>query len=437
MEPIVIGYIGCIVAIILMFLGMSVAYAFGIVGFLGSGLILGWAPASSSVGLYPYTILSLEVYTVVPLFIFMGYIILYSGVGADFFNLARTWIGHVRGGLGMTTVIASSGFGAVSGDVVSAAVTMSAVSLPETRKYKYHDNLIIGAIAGGANLSFIIPPSLGFILYGGLTSTSIGKLFIAGILPGIMISLLFICLIYVLCRWHPDWAPILPASSWRERFNALRYGWVIIATFAVVIGGIYLGIFTPSEAAGIGCAFVIIVTAIKKQLKWEGFKKALLETGFTTGMVMLVLFCCMIFSLFLSLSGVAGVMEDYLLSLQTSPTVILIICLLLYLFIGLFMDVLAMILVTLPFTFPILVNGLSYDPIFIGVVVILTMILGHITPPFGIVIYSLKGSPVCYDIPLFQMFMAALPFAGIIILSIIILIIFPEIATFLPKLMLG
>jgi C4-dicarboxylate transporter, DctM subunit len=435
MEPITIGYLGCILAVILMFLGMPVAYAFGLVGFVGVGLITGWAPALSSAGLYPFRICSVNAYSVIPLFVFMGYVILYSGVGGDFFNLARRLVGHVRGGLAMTTVVASAGFGAVSGDVVSAAVTMSSISLPETRKHNYHDSLIIGCISGGANLSFILPPSLGFILYGAITSTSIGQLFIAGIIPGIMITLLFTLLVYFLCRRHPDWGPAVEKSTWRERFAAFRTAWVVIATFILVIGGIYVGLFTPTEAAAAGSAFVLIVSIIRRSLSWKNFLQVMVETGLTTGMIMLILFCCMIFSLFLALSGIAGAFEDLLLSMQVSPYVVLVFCLVVYLIIGLFMDVLAMILVTLPFTFPIVV-GLGFDPIFFGVIVILTMILGHITPPFGIVIYALKSTPTCNGIPLFQMFRAALPFAGVIALSIVIIIIFPGLATFLPNLMM-
>ncbi len=435
MEPISIGYLGCIIAVILMFLGMPVAYAFGLVGFLGVGMITGWSPALTSTGLYPFRICSVNAYSVIPLFVFMGYVILYSGVGADFFSLARRWIGHIKGGLAMTTVVASAGFGAVSGDVVSAAVTMSSISLPETRKRNYNDELIIGCISGGANLSFIIPPSLGFILYGAITSTSIGQLFIAGIIPGIMITLLFIALVYFLCRRHPDWGPAVEKASWWERFVAFRSGWVVIATFFLVIGGIYVGVFTPTEAAAAGSGFVLIVSILRRSLTWKDFLGVMVETGLTSGMIMLILFCCMIFSLFLALSGIAGAFEDLLLSFEVSPYIVLIICLAMYVFIGLFMDVLAMILVTLPFTFPIVV-GLGFDPIFFGVIVILTMILGHITPPFGIVIYALKGTPTCSGIPLFKMFRAALPFAGVIALSIVIIIIFPELATFLPNLMM-
>jgi C4-dicarboxylate transporter DctM subunit len=435
MEPITIGWLGCILAVVLMFLGMPVAYAFGIVGFVGTGFITGWNPALAGVGLYPFTICSVTAYSVIPLFIFMGYVILFSGVGSEFFVLARKWIGHVRGGLAMTTVVCSAGFGAVSGDVVSAAVTMSAISLPETRRHKYHDSLIIGSIAGGANLSFIIPPSLGFILFGAITSTSIGQLFIAGIIPGIMITIIFLLLIYLICRRHPEWGPSVERSSWRERFAAFRSGWVVIATFLLVIGGIYLGMFTPTEAAAAGSAFVLIISVFRRNLDWQGLKNALLETGLTTGMIMLILFCCMIFSLFLTLSGISAEFEDLLLSFKVSPYLVLSFCLMLYVFIGLFMDVLAMILVTLPFTFPIIVKGLGFDPIFFGVVVILTMIMGHITPPFGIVIYALKGTPTCKDIPLVQLFRAALPFAGAIALSIVIIIIFPQLATFLPGIM--
>lgn len=436
MEPITIGYIGCILAVILMFCGMSVALAFGLIGFLGTILITGFDSALNATGLYPFRVCSCSAYSVIPLFVFMGYVILYSGVGSEFFSLARKWIGHVRGGLGMTTVLASAGFGAVSGDVVSAAVTMSAISLPETRKHHYNDKLIIGSISGGANLSFIIPPSLGFILYGAITSTSIGQLFIAGIIPGILITILFLALVYVLCRKHPDWGPALSSCSWAERFRSIGSAWVVIVTFILVMGGIYLGVFTPTEAAAIGSSFVFIVALVRKKLDVNKFRMILLETGMTTGMIMLILFCCMIFSLFLALSGVAGAFEDLLLSLEVSRYLVLAICLLAYLIVGLFMDVLAMIIVTLPFTFPIVVNGLGFDPIFFGVVVILTMILGHITPPFGIVIYALKGTPACSRLSLFEMFNAALPFAGVVILSIIIIIIFPKLATFLPSVMM-
>jgi tripartite ATP-independent transporter DctM subunit len=258
----------------------------------------------------------------------------------------------------------------------------------------------------------------------------------AGILPGVMITILLMVLVYILCRINPKWGPPAEKASWRERFGAFKTSWMVIATFLLVMGGIYLGVFTPTEAAAAGASFVLVVSLIRKNLDFNGLKNALIETGLTTGMIMLILFCCMIFSLFLTISGVAGSFEDFLLSFESSRYVVLIICLLVYLFIGLFMDVLAMIVITLPFTFPIMVGNLGFDPLFFGVVVILTMIMGHITPPFGIVIYSLKATPVCKEISLTQLFRAALPFAGVIALSIVIIIIFPQIATVLPDIMI-
>jgi len=431
-----IGVLGCILGVLLMFLGMPVAYAFGIIGFLGTGIITGWDAALSSAGSIPYRICSIPAYSVIPLFIFMGYVILFSGVGAEFFRFARKWIGHVRGGLAMAAVIASAGFGAVSGDVVSAAVTMSAISLPETRKNGYNDKLTIGAVAGGANLSFIIPPSLGFILFGAITSTSIGQLFIGGIVPGIMITVLFVLLIAYICQKHPDWGPPAERATWQDRLLSIKDGWVVLATFLLVVGGIYLGVFTPTEAAAAGSVFVLLVALCRKGMDRKRFWSVLLETGLTTAMIMIILLCCMMFSLFLALSGVAGAFEDFLLSLSLPRHLVLVICLVVYIFIGFFMDVLAMIMVTLPFTFPIIVKGLGFDPIFFGVVVILTMIMGHLTPPFGIVMYALKGTPTCSDIPLWQLFRAGLPFVLMVAISIAIVIIFPPLATFLPRLMI-
>ena len=433
MTSLTVGIIGIIVSFILMFLRMPIALAFAVTGFLGIWYIRGLNAAFSAIGTIPYSTMTMYIWTVAPLFIMMGYMTMKSKLAEEFYDGVRKWIGHFRGGLATTIIFGSTGFGAASGDVIGAAVTFTAISLPEMRKFNYSDALTLGTVAAGSNLSILIPPSLAFILYGAITEVSIGKLFIAGIFPGILLSLLFIAVIYIECVIDPDIAPPAPKYSWRERLGASMGMWAIIVLFIIIIGGLYIGIFTPTEAAAVGAFAVIVLGLIRSNLGWQDFKEAVQVTGVTTAMVGFLLIGTMIFNLFLVVSGVPQKIAATIIGLSFSPMVIMGMILFVYFILGTFMDALAMVLLTVPIFFPIIVK-LGFDPVHFGVLISIMMTIGHITPPFGIVCFAM--SAVARDVPLFVIFRGAAPFLIAMFVCLILVLFIPDIALFLPKLMM-
>lgn len=433
MTSITIGIIGILLAFFLMFMRMPIALAFSAVGFGGILYLRGFGAALSALGTIPYSIMTQYIWTVAPLFILMGYITMNTRLAEEFYQGVGKWIGHLKGGLASTIVIGSAGFGAASGDVIGAAVTFSAISIPEMRKYKQADSLTLGTVAAGSNLSILIPPSLAFILYGAITEVSIGRLFIAGIIPGILQALLFIAVIYIECTLDPELAPPAPKCTWSERFQASIGMWALIFLFGVIIGGMYIGIFTPTEAAAVGSFIVIVLGIIRKKLSWTGFKESIRNSGVTSAMVGFLLVGTMIFNLFLVISGLPQTIASVITSLPLSPMMIMIMILFVYFLLGTFMDALAMVLLTVPIFFPIIVN-LGFDPIHFGVLICIMMTIGHITPPFGIVIFAM--SAVAPDVPLFKIFRGAMPFLGAMVVCLILVLLIPEIALWLPEKMM-
>ncbi|MBT8339775.1 MAG: TRAP transporter large permease subunit, partial [Desulfatitalea sp.] len=337
MSPPAAALIGILAAFILMFLRMPIAIAFSVIGFSGVWYLRGLPAALSTIGTVPYATMTTYIWTVAPLFIFMGYLTMQTQLAAEFYDGVRKWVGHFRGGLATTVIMGSAGFGAASGDVIGAAVTFSAISLPEMRKYNYADTLTLGTVAAGSNLSMLIPPSLGFIIYGAITEVSIGKLFIAGILPGLILAFMFIGIIYIQCRINPDLGPPGPPSNWKERWAGSKGMWAFLLLFVVIIGGLYIGLFTPTEAAAVGACFVLVLGMLRKRLSWEGFKTALLDAGVTTAMVGLLLVGTMIFSVFIVVSGLPREIAIFISGLPLPPMLIMVIILLIYLILGTFM----------------------------------------------------------------------------------------------------
>lgn len=425
---------GIVLAFILMFLRMPIALALSAIGFAGVWYLRGLSAALSTIGTVPYATMTIYIWTVVPLFVLMGYLTMRSRLAEEFYTGVRKWVGQYHGGLATTVVLGSAGFGAASGDVIGSAVTFTAISLPEMRKYKYADTLTVGTVAAGSNLSMLIPPSLGFIIYGAITEVSIGKLFIAGIFPGILLAIMFVGVIYVQCRLNPSLGPPGPVVPWKERIRGSKGMWALVLLFVIIIGGLYIGLFTPTEAAAVGAFFVLVLGIIRKNLDWRGFKDSLLEAGVTTAMVGFLLLGTMIFNVFIVVSGLPREIATFITDLSVSPMVIMGIILLVYLILGTFMDGLAMVLLTVPIFFPVVTN-LGFDPIHFGVLIVIMMTMGHITPPFGIVGFAIHG--VAPDIPLFTIFRGAAPFLIAMLFCILLVLFFPQIATFLPKFMMG
>lgn len=432
MDPVTVGIICLCLFFILVIVGMPIGFSFAIVGFLGFITIRNLNQALSLLGLIPYSWCSGYMLIVIPLFVLMGQFAFHSGISRDLYNTGYKWVGKQPGGLALATQLACTGFAACSGSSLASAATMGVVALPEMRRYNYNPRLATACVAAGGTLGILIPPSVIFIIYGLITETSIGRLFIAGILPGLLLSLFFLILIYVLCRRDPQLGPRGPHFSWRERFKSLWNVWGMLTLFLLVIGGIYFGIFTPTEAGAIGAFGAFLITIIRRKLTRETLVATLKGTVQTTAMIFMIVIGAQIFNSFLALSGVPLMIAGWIASLPLPPYAILLAVLFLYIPLGMVMDALPMILLTLPTLFPVVVD-LGFDPILFGVLVVLMCELANISPPMGMNLYIVKGA--AKDVPVEQIILGVVPFAILMLVFIAVLIIFPQISLFLPSLM--
>jgi tripartite ATP-independent transporter DctM subunit len=432
MSIVVWGIIGICALLVLIFLRMPVGFAMALVGFAGMLFVQGIDPAISLIANEPYAVASYYVYSVIPLFVFMGFLASHSKLSENAFFTLNKWIGQLRGGLAMGTVAACTIFAAICGDPISTAATITSVSLPEMRRYKYSDQLSLGAIAAGGNLGFLIPPSLVFIIYGVLTEQSIGVLFISGIFPGLLLAACFMLTIYIICKIKPSMAPPALSVSWMERIRAVPRILSVLFVIVLVLGGIYTGIFTPTEAGAMGVFVILVLSFAMKQLNWKGLTAAIGEAAIMTGMVFILIIGAMIFSRFLIITEVPMSLANFIVGLEVPPIVILITVLLVYIFIGFIMDIVAIIIVAVPILHPLLVS-LGFDPVWLAVLTVVTILIGNVSPPVGIVCFALAG--MVRDVPLVTIFRGVFPFIGAMFVCLIILIVFPEIALWLPGMM--
>jgi len=427
----VIGACGIAIMVLLMILGMPIAFTMVLVGFLGftymtsldGGLFL--LSDSFYYQFSSYTML------VVPLFVFMGEIAFRSGISKRIYHTAHTWLGFIPGGLAVATIGACAGFAAICGSSTATAATMGTVGLPEMKKHRYDPAFATGTVAAGGTLGILIPPSIVLIVYGIQTELSIGKLFIAGILPGLLLSSLFTLIILVMCLIKPSLGSSAPGSTFREKVKSLSGTIEMVILFVIVIGGLLLGWFTPTEAAGIGAAGAIVIGVVKRSLNWENFKKALLGTTRTSSMVLLILACAMIFSRFLTVSGLPQALAAWVGDLNASPYVVLFCIMGIYLIGGCVMDPLSFLIITINIFFPMVLEA-GFDPIWFGVIIVILLETGAITPPVGINVYVIKG--IAHDVDLHTIFKGIFPFLGAMLLGLIILVIFPDIVLLLPNL---
>jgi len=336
----------------------------------------------------------------------------------------------------MATVTACTAFGAVCGSSPATAATMATVGLPEMKRYKYADELATGAVASGGGLGMIMPPSIVLIVYGILTEQSIGALFVAGIIPAILVTILFIISIYIRCRLNPEQGPAGETFTWGQKMKSLLGMGETLAVFVLVMGGLFIGLFTPTEAAAVGVFGVLAVSLIRRQLTWDGFVKSLYETLRTSCMVMMLIAGAVIFGKFLAVTRIPFDMATWVGGFDLPPYMILTVVVLIYFFGGCFMDALAFVMLTVPIFYP-LVTGLGYDPIWFGLIIVMVTEMGVITPPVGINVYVVYGvaKNVIGEVPLESIFKGIFPFLLAVIVGIIILMIFPQIILFLPHLM--
>ncbi len=433
MSPFVIGLISVAAFFILLIFRMPIAFAMALVGFLGFGYLTSLQIAFNMVAKEIYSTFASYSLGVIAMFVWMGFLAFYSGIGTRLYVFAYKLIGHYHGGLAVATQAACAVFGAICGSNTATAATIGAIALPEMKKYKYDTSLATASVAAGGVLGVLIPPSVIFIIYGMATEQSVGKLFIAGILPGILLMLLYMGAIVIITSRKPDLGPAGPRADWRERIAALRGGLgEVLVIFAISMGGLFAGYFTPTEAGAVGAAGVLAVALIKRSLSWEGFMNSLKDATRTTAMIMLLIAGAMIFGRLMAISRVPFELAQWAGALPLPPFAVMGVILLIYLILGCFIDALAMILLTIPIFYPIAVNTLGYDPIWFGEIIVLTVAMGVITPPVGMNVYILKG--VAPEVPLEVIFKGIWPFLGAIIICLAILIAFPQIATFLPGL---
>jgi tripartite ATP-independent transporter DctM subunit len=432
MTPEAAGITGIIVLFTLLAFRMSIGMALLLVGFLGFGYLGGFKPALAILGRVPYSGSSSYTLSVIPLFMLMGQFIYHSRLGEAIYYATHRWIGHLPGGLAIATIGGCSAFGAISGSSVAAAVTMGTVSLPEMERYKYAASLATGAVAAGGTLGILIPPSLGFIIYGMLTEQSIGTLFIAGIFPGLILTLAFMFTIYIRCRMNPVLGPAASTATWKERFLSLRDVWGVPVLFLIVMGGIYLGIMTPTEAAGVGASGAFLFALGKRQIDWQRLRGSLGETVQYTAMLIFILIGASVFGYFLSISRVPAGLAEWVVASGMHKFSVLASILITYLIIGCFLDPIAMQILLIPIFFPLVVD-LGFDPIWFGVITVIGVEMGLITPPLGLNVFVIKG--IAKDVPIYTIFAGILPFLFAMWFVVVLLTVFPQIALFLPSLM--
>lgn len=432
MTPITIGLISILVFFIFLFLRMPVSYAMLITGILGISVINSPTIAFRVTATEIYSNFSTYTLSAIPMFVWMGFLALYAGIGEKLFNFAYKTVGHLPGGLAIAAQGAAGLFGAISGSNTATAATIGSIAVPEMRKHHYNDSLSTASVAAGGILGILIPPSTLFIIYGIAAEQSIGSLFLAGILPGIILMILFMIVIYIVTYRNPALAPRGEKSTWKERMESLKGGlWEVGVIFALSMGGLFAGWFTPTEAGAVGAGGVLVLTLLTRKLSWDGLKNSLFDTLRTTAMIMLLIGSAVVFGRLITLSRIPFEIGGWIDSLVLPSFVIMALILLIYLVLGFFMDALALILLTIPIFYPIVVNTLGYDPIWFGVIIVLVGGMGVITPPVGVNVFIIKG--VVPNVSVETIFRGIWPFLYMIIFLIALLMIFPEIATFIPN----
>ncbi len=435
MSSLLVGLTGILAFFALLALRMPIAFAMAFVGFAGFSYLTSPSVALNMVAKEIFSTFSSYSLSVIAMFVWMGFLAYYSGIGSRLYVFAYRMIGHYPGGLAIATQAACAIFGAICGSNTATAATMGAIALPEMKKYKYDSSLATASVAAGGVLGILIPPSVIMIIYGMATEQSIGKLFMAGIAPGILLTLLYMAAIFFVTVRQPSLGPAGPRAAWRERLEALRGGLgEVILVFLISMGGLFAGWFTPTEAGAVGAAGVLAAALIWRHLTWEGFNKSLLDATRTTAMIMLMVAGAIIFGRFMAISRVPFELANWVSGLDLPPFVVLIMILLIYLILGCFIDALALVLLTIPIFYPVVVNTLGYDPIWFGVIIVLVVAMGVITPPVGMNVYIIKG--VAPEIPLELIFKGIWPFLLAIAACTAILIAFPQIATYLPGILI-
>jgi tripartite ATP-independent transporter DctM subunit len=422
--------LGFVALFVLMLLRVPVGMAMGLVGVVGFGTIVDWGPALKNVGHTTARTVTDYNFAVIPLFLLMGAFATTSGMSRELFRAANAFVGHLRGGLGIATIAACGGFAAICGSSVATAATFSRVAYPEMRRHDYPQSFATGVIAAGGTLGIMIPPSTVFAVYGLITEQDVGKLFIAGVIPGLLAISMYVLTISLIGAVRPGYLPAGPRATWIERAAALRDVWATLLLFVFIIGGLYGGLFTATEAAGAGAGGAFVIGLARGRLSRAGIMRSLLETTRTTAAVFTVLIGAILFGYFLTVTQTPQKLTELLTGLGLGRYGVLTLMMLMYLVLGCLMDALAMIILTVPIVFPV-IKELGFDPIWFGVIIVMTVELGLIHPPVGMNIFVIKS--VIDDVRISTIFYGVLPFIVTDLIRLVILIAFPVLATWLPS----
>jgi C4-dicarboxylate transporter, DctM subunit len=427
-----VALIGFAAIFILALMRVPLAFAMGIVGFAGIGFTRGWNPAFASAAQVVYETGFAYTLSVIPLFILMGNFVARAGLAHELFEAAYSFIGHVRGGLAHATVAACAGFGAICGSSIATAATMSKVAYPSMRKLGYSDSMSTGVMAAGGTLGIMIPPSTIMVIYGIVTETNIGKLFAAGVIPGLMTAaMLMLAIVYMTSR-DPEHAPAGRRSTWPERWRALRGIWGVLVLVLVVLGGIYGGFFTATEGAGFGAAGAFLFATARRRLSWRSLFEVLVESARTTAMLFTLLIAATLFANFVNFTTLPGDLKDWITHMGLSPIMVVVAMMAVYVLLGTVMEELTMVLLTIPLFFPI-VTSMGFDPVWFGVLIVMIVQIGLISPPVGMNLFVLNA--LLPNVGLGNIFRGCWPFVFVMVLMLGVLIAFPSLSLWLPSLM--
>ena len=432
------GIIGILAFLGLMILRMPIAISMGVVGVVGFSIMTSSEAALKVLGSDFYTTFSNYSLSVIVTFILMGFMAYHAGIGTKLYAFAYKAVGHWPGGLAMASEVACAIFGAVSGSNTATCATIGSIALPEMKKYNYSDRLATASVAAGGAIGILIPPSVIFVIYGIATEQSISRLLLAGVIPGLLLTLTYMLTIYIICKRNPEMGPPRPGprAGIGEIFATLKGGlFEVIAIFIISIGGMFAGIFTPTEAGGVGAAGVLLVTTITRKMTWKGFVSALRDTTRSVSMIIFLIAGATVFGRFIAISRLPIEVANWVSALDVSPFLVMMVILAIYLVLGCMIETIPLILLTIPIFYPVITNVLHYDPIWFGVVIVMVTAIGVITPPVGINAYVIKG--IAKDVPLTTIFRGVWPFVIASSILTIILIAFPVISTFLPNLVMG
>jgi len=429
-----VGILGACLLLLLLLIGLPIAFSLMLVGFFGTTYLASMNAALPMVARTVYESSSYYPYTIIPLFIVMGSYAEIAGISTDLYDTFDKWLRRLPGGLGMATIASIAGFSAISGSSVASSAAFGKVAYPEMRRFNYSPRLAAGTVAAGATIDFLIPPSLGFVIFGMLTEQSIGKLLISGMIPGLMLAGAFMIILYGWVKFNPNSALSSPAAvPWKEKISALKGIWETGVIFLLVIGGIYTGLFTPTEAAGIGATLIFLMAIWKKKLTLRILLNSLMEALRVSVMVLFLVAGANVFSYFLALTTIPIKVSAWIIGLAVSRYVILTIIVLIYLLLGCFLDAISMMILTLPVVFPVVLQ-LGFDPIWFGVVLTVMCELGLITPPIGVTVFIVSGMS---NVPMYDVFRGIAPFVLSLVVFLAILILFPQLALILPNTMMS